>query len=74
MREYATGAVADGIAGPPQERVVFNIDLTTADGLFSARNFMLEGDDLIYGTESALGPALTLFSLTNNVRSLANTN
>lgn len=71
LREYAPGAVADGIVGPPQERVVFTIDLTSADGLFSAGNFMLEGDDLIYGTESALGPALTLFGLTNTVVSAA---
>jgi len=74
LREYASGAVADGIDGPPKERVVFTIDLTTADGLFSAGNFMLEGDDLIYGTESALGPALTLFGLTNTIVSVAGTN
>lgn len=70
LREYAASAVKDGVAGPPKDRVVFTIDLTSADGLFSAGNFMLEGDDLIYGTESALGPALTLFGLTNT---LANT-
>lgn len=74
MREYETEAVADGIAGPPKERVVFTIDLTSADGLFSAGNFMLEGDDLIYGTESALGPALTLFGLTNTLASTVNSN
>ncbi len=67
LREYDASAVSDGVAGPPQERVVFKIDLTSADGLFSAGNFMLEGDDLIYGTESALGPALTLFGLTNTL-------
>ena len=69
LREYAPSAVKDGISGPPKERVVFTIDLTSADGLFSAGNFMLEGDDLIYGTESALGPALTLFGLTNSIAS-----
>ncbi|MEO1641007.1 MAG: polysaccharide biosynthesis/export family protein [Pseudomonadota bacterium] len=74
LREYAPSAVSDGISGPPQERVVFTIDLTSADGLFSAGRFMLEGDDLIYGTESVLGPALTLFGLTNTVSSLAPTN
>ncbi|EBA11284.1 polysaccharide biosynthesis/export family protein [Roseobacter sp. CCS2] len=74
LREYAPSAVADGIVGPPQERVVFNIDLTSADGLFSASNFMLEGDDLIYGTESVLGSALTLVSLTNTISGLANRN
>lgn len=74
LREYDASAVADGISGPPKERVVFTIDLTTADGLFSAGNFMLEGDDLIYGTESALGPALTLFGLTNTLASIAGGN
>lgn len=72
MREYAPGAVADGIAGPPNQRVVFTIDITTADGLFSAGRFMLEGNDLIYGTESALGPALTVFGLTNTLSAVAN--
>lgn len=67
LREYAPEAVRDGVSGPPKERVVFTIDLTSADGLFSAGNFMLEGDDLIYGTESALGPALSLFGLTNTL-------
>ncbi len=74
LREYASDAVGDGVSGPPKERVVFNIDLTSADGLFSASNFMLEGDDLIYGTESALGPALTLVGLTNTVNGLVNSN
>lgn len=71
LREYPLDAVSNGTLGPPQERVVFTIDLTSADGLFSAGKFMLEGDDLIYGTESALGPALTLFGLTNTLVSAA---
>lgn len=71
LREYAPSAVKDGISGPPKERVVFTIDLTSADGLFSAGRFMLEGDDLIYGTESVLGPALTLVGLSNTLTSLA---
>jgi len=70
MREYATNAVSDGVAGPPKERVVFTIDLTSADGLFSAGKFLLEGDDLIYGTESIFGPALTLVGLTNTLSSI----
>lgn len=74
LREYPASAVGDGIAGPPKERVVFTIDLTSADGLFSAGNFMLEGDDLIYGTESALGPALTLFGLGNSLVAAARAN
>jgi len=63
MRDYDSDAVADGISGPPKERVVFTIDLTTADGVFSAGRFMMEDGDVIYGTESALGPALTVLNL-----------
>jgi polysaccharide export outer membrane protein len=63
MREYDSRDVRDGIVGPPKERVVFAIDMTSADGVFSAGKFMLEDGDLIYGTESALGPALTVFNL-----------
>jgi polysaccharide export outer membrane protein len=72
MREYAPNAVRDGIAGPPKERVVFTIDMTTADGVFSAGKFLLEDGDLIYGTESALGPALTVFGLGNSLGAAVN--
>ena len=69
LREYAPEAVRDGVSGPPKDRVVFTIDLTSADGLFSAGKFMLEGNDLIYGTESVLGPTLTAFNLINTLGS-----
>ena len=66
-RAYDPSAVRDGISGPPKDRVVFTIDMTSADGVFSAGSFLLEGGDLIYGTESALGPALTVFGLGNSL-------
>lgn len=72
MREYDAGVVRDDLSGPPQERVVFTIDLTSADGLFSAGNFLMEDNDLIYGTESALGTALTAVNLVNTLSSFTN--
>lgn len=72
MREYPADRVRDGIAGPPEERVVFIIDLTDADGLFAAGRFMIEDGDLIYGTESALGPFLTAVGLGNTVSTTLN--
>ncbi|MEL6840638.1 MAG: polysaccharide biosynthesis/export family protein [Pseudomonadota bacterium] len=72
LREYASDAVREDLSGPPQERVVFTIDLTSADGLFSAGNFLLQDEDLVYGTESPLGPALTAVGLLNTVSTLAN--
>lgn len=68
MREYDPSEVGDGVSAPPQERVVFTMDLTTADGLFSAGKFKMQDGDLVYATESAIVPALALFRLVNTVR------
>lgn len=72
LREYAPGQVRGDGSGPPQERVVFMLDLTTADGLFSAGAFAVQPNDLVYATESAFGPALTLFNLAASVSNLSN--
>lgn len=72
MREYPGTSVRDDLSGPPKDRMVFTIDLTSADGLFSAGKFMLQNNDLIYGTESALGPALSVFGLANTLAGLRN--
>ncbi len=52
LREYPPAAVRDGVSGPSAPRVVFVIDLTTADGLFSARRFLVHPDDVLYVSES----------------------
>jgi polysaccharide export outer membrane protein len=67
LREYDFDTVVPGTvpgpAGPPHDRVVFTINLTTADGLFSAANFMIQPNDLVYGTESPLGTATTILGI-----------
>jgi polysaccharide export outer membrane protein len=72
MREYDPDDVRDGVSGPPKERVVFAMDMTTADGVFSAGRFMLEDGDLIYGTESAISTALAVIGLSNTVSTVLN--
>ncbi|SFL71058.1 polysaccharide export outer membrane protein [Loktanella salsilacus] len=75
MREYPAGAVrpATGpdaipsLEGPPQQRVVFTMDLTKTDGLFSAGKFLLQSGDLVYVTESALGTANSIIGLFGNL-------
>ena len=63
LREYPTNATrADG-SGPPMQRVVFTVNLTSADGLFSAGNFQIMPGDLVYATESPIGAARTIFGL-----------
>ena len=72
MREYPKNALrADG-TGPNQSRVVFTLDLTSADGLFSARNFHLAQGDLVLVTESPITSAQTIFGLVGAVFGLAN--
>lgn len=44
---------ADG-SGPRNARTIFTIDLTSADGLFSAGEFEVQPGDLVYITESPL--------------------
>ena len=70
MREYELSEIRTDETGPPRDRVVFTIDLTSADGLFSAGNFLLQDSDLIYGTESSLGTALTAVSLLSTIDDL----
>lgn len=71
LREYDLSTVVPGampsFSGPPHDRVVFTINLTTADGLFSAGRFMIQPGDLVYGTESPLGSATTIFGIFGNV-------
>jgi len=66
LREYSAAAVAPGQRGPRQTRVVFSLDLTSADGLFSARKFQINPDDLVMVTESPINDALTVSNIIGN--------
>lgn len=63
LREYPASAVSAGTRGPRNTRVVFTMDLTTSDGLFSARNFHIQSGDLVLATETPLTDARTILSL-----------
>ena len=63
LRTYPQRAVRDGVSGPPMDRVVFTLDLTSADGLFSAGQFPIYDGDLVYATESPLNAARTVLGL-----------
>lgn len=72
LREYPASAVrADG-SGPSHSRMIFTLDLTTADGLFSAGKFMIQPDDLIYVTESPINSPRLLMGIIGSVFGLAN--
>ena len=54
LREYPEEARGDGITGPEETRVIFIVDLTSADGLFSVGRFEIHPDDMLYASESPL--------------------
>lgn len=66
LREYPASAVSSGVRGPRQTRVVFTVDLTSADGLFSARSFLIQPNDLVIATESPVNDALTVSNIIGN--------
>lgn len=72
LREYPQSALRHDGSGPVQARVVFTLDLTSADGLFSARNFHVAQGDLVLVTESPITSAQTIFGLVGSVFGLAN--
>ena len=73
LREYPLNAVTSDQSGPQKQRVVFSVDLTTADGLFSARNFRVNSKDLIYVTEAPVTKAASILALIGSGFGIANT-
>ncbi|SCZ72025.1 polysaccharide export outer membrane protein [Epibacterium ulvae] len=73
LREYPLSALTKGTHGPDKERVVFSLDLTSADGLFSARKFEIQSEDLVIATEAPINDVLTVSSVFGNFVGVFNT-
>ncbi|MDB5661606.1 MAG: Polysaccharide biosynthesis/export protein [Cypionkella sp.] len=71
LRSYPQSAVRRDGTGPRHVRTIFTLDLTSADGLFSAGAFAINPGDLIYVTESPLVGTRNVFSLVGSVFGLA---
>lgn len=69
LRQYPARAV--GGSGPSNTRSVFVIDLTSADGLFSAGQFQINPQDTVLVTESPVTDTRTIFSLVGSAFGLA---
>jgi len=67
LREYKAKDLKPGLAGPDMRQVVFTIDLTTADGLFAARQFHIHPQDTVLATESPINAARTIIGLFGTV-------
>ncbi|MEP1767363.1 MAG: polysaccharide biosynthesis/export family protein [Sulfitobacter sp.] len=72
LREYPASALSSGQRGPRQQRVVFTIDLTSSDGLFSARHFNIHSGDLVLATESPINSVRLVASLVGTAFGLIN--
>ncbi|MDZ4093882.1 MAG: polysaccharide biosynthesis/export family protein [Paracoccaceae bacterium] len=63
LRDYDPAAVKSDGSGPEKERIVFALDLTSADGLFSAGKFPIYDRDLVLVTESSLTTTDTILNV-----------
>lgn len=72
LRRYPARTVTQDRSGPDHPRTVFTLDLTTADGLFSANQFHIQPGDLVYASESPLLIANSIFGVLGSVLRLSN--
>lgn len=66
LRDYDADAVRTDGTGPAKDRMIFAIDLTTADGLFSAGEFEIHDRDLVLVTESPLTSTRAILGLVSD--------
>ena len=72
LREYPAAAIRpDGVAGPDRARVVFTLDLTDADGLFSARHFQIAPEDLVLVTEAPVNSLRAVLAIVGQTLGVA---
>jgi polysaccharide export outer membrane protein len=73
LREYPVSALRNDGSGPDNTRVVFSIDMTTSDGLFSAGRFPIQHQDTVLVTESPINSIRSVFSLVGSAFGLVST-
>ena len=73
LRDYRAKDLKPGMAGPDMRQVVFTLDLTSADGLFAARQFRINPQDTLLATESPVNAARTILGLFGTVIGFGNT-
>lgn len=72
LRRYPVAKVTADRSGPDHPRTVFTLDLTSADGLFSADQFEIQPGDLVYVSESPLTAAGSILAALGSVIGLTN--
>ena len=71
LREYPARALK-AAKGPEKAQVIFVFDLTSADGLFAARKFQINPDDVVIASESPVTSLRTIFGLAGSAIGLGN--
>ncbi len=73
LRDYPESAVRSDRTGPSRDRMIFALDLTSADGLFSAGEFGIQDRDMVLVTQSTLVNTNTILTLIGSAFRLTNT-
>jgi polysaccharide export outer membrane protein len=63
LRSYDAADLRVDGSGPDKTRMIFTLDLTSADGLFSAQQFQVRPNDLVMVAESPVNGLRTLLSM-----------
>jgi polysaccharide export outer membrane protein len=71
LREYPAHALGRTAPGPERQRMVFVLNLASADGLFAARNFEVMPGDTMFVTESPVTTVESAFGIVNSTFSTA---
>ncbi|WP_246525275.1 polysaccharide biosynthesis/export family protein [Thalassovita aquimarina] len=72
LREYREQDLREDQSGPSRQQTIFVLDLTSAGGLFAARNFQIYPGDTLLATESPITSVQTVFGLIGSVLGIAN--
>ena len=72
LREYAEKDLREDTSGPSKAQTIFVLDLTSADGLFAARNFEIHPEDTVLATESPITSVRTVFGLLGSAIGIRN--
>ena len=67
LREYPVSTLRLDDSGPQKDQVVFSFDLTSAEGLFAARKFRVNPDDVVIASESPITSTRTILGLVGSI-------
>lgn len=73
LRDYPAKALRTDGSGPSKQRTVFVIDMTSADGLFSAGQFAIQPKDVVMATESRVASASVVLGIIGSIMGISRT-